>query len=436
MKPVSIRRILVRAWIFPAILATIAVIAATVGMAWIEYRNSRAHLESDLIEKSQIIARRLLGEVLLKDKGSPELVAQSLTVDLDLAEVFLGNKPENCGESTSDVVVCQHSSNGYAQVSRRLPMLTNPTYATISAKPPTVLELLQWRILVLSAAVIGLLLGLGLYFQNRALRWMVVLPIEDLSESAAAQAQSVPVHWPKELQQLSARLDEAFLKRDEALMGQIAGGVIHDIKTFLQPIWSASLLAAEHPIGERRTKRLEMLQTATQSGLPKILRTLETALDSSRQIKVELNERDLAETIRDSLAALQPMADARRVEIRSSLRTTVISHDSVQLSRAISNLAKNAIEAASEAQSPLVELKISNNPQSGLEIIVSDNGQGLGDLRDGLFRSFRSTKKHGTGLGLVVSKKIIEAHRATLSATESESLGGAEFRITFRGVNS
>ncbi|MFN8945705.1 MAG: ATP-binding protein, partial [Pseudobdellovibrionaceae bacterium] len=64
-----------------------------------------------------------------------------------------------------------------------------------------------------------------------------------------------------------------------------------------------------------------------------------------------------------------------------------------------------------------------------LSVVIEDSGTGLPEQVDSIFRLLKSTKPHGSGLGLLISKKIIEAHHGRIIASQSEELKGAQFEI-------
>ena len=64
-----------------------------------------------------------------------------------------------------------------------------------------------------------------------------------------------------------------------------------------------------------------------------------------------------------------------------------------------------------------------------VSVFIEDNGLGLPKVHDNFFKTMKSTKPHGSGLGLLVSRKIIEAHDGQLRAGKSKELNGAQFEI-------
>ena len=110
--------------------------------------------------------------------------------------------------------------------------------------------------------------------------------------------------------------------------------------------------------------------------------------------------------------------------------------DRVQIQQVLVNLFRNALEAM--AQSSRRELTVSNTPAGDdmIEIMVSDTGSGFGDdVEKSLFKTFFTTKETGMGVGLSISRSIIEAHGGRMWA-EANSSGGATFRFTLPAASS
>ncbi|MBS0418361.1 MAG: ATP-binding protein [Proteobacteria bacterium] len=105
--------------------------------------------------------------------------------------------------------------------------------------------------------------------------------------------------------------------------------------------------------------------------------------------------------------------------------------DSDQLEQALINLAKNAVEASISHNSAV---EISAQPQgSDLVILVTDQGQGITNP-DNLFVPFFTTKPGGSGVGLVLSRQIAEAHGGTLSLENRTACPGAIATLRIPGV--
>ena len=98
------------------------------------------------------------------------------------------------------------------------------------------------------------------------------------------------------------------------------------------------------------------------------------------------------------------------------------------LRRAFSNLLRNASEAMQGRGTIDVSLAIANG---SLTVAVADHGPGIpAELRHQVFEPYFTTKADGTGLGLALVRQAVEAHRGTLSVSETPG-GGATFTVTF-----
>ena len=112
----------------------------------------------------------------------------------------------------------------------------------------------------------------------------------------------------------------------------------------------------------------------------------------------------------------------------------IIDVDPIQASQVLTNLIKNAAEAIeSVREDGLVQVswRMSDDGQS-VTLQVEDNGPGFtDDVLSGIFTSFRTTKDGGLGIGLSLSKRLVEQMGGTMSANNSSALGGACVSVIF-----
>ncbi len=109
-----------------------------------------------------------------------------------------------------------------------------------------------------------------------------------------------------------------------------------------------------------------------------------------------------------------------------------VTVDKVQIQQVLLNLLRNAIEAMQDSQKR--ELRISTSPAQAnmIEVSVADTGPGLApEVAEKLFQPFVTTKPHGMGVGLSISRTIIEAHGGKLTVQPNPG-GGTIFRLTLR----
>jgi two-component system sensor kinase FixL len=108
--------------------------------------------------------------------------------------------------------------------------------------------------------------------------------------------------------------------------------------------------------------------------------------------------------------------------------------DKIQIQQVLLNLLRNALEAMQTSDRR--ELIISTRPTEGkmVAIDVSDTGSGISpDVASRLFQPFVTTKKQGMGVGLSISRTIIESHGGQITV-DSNPAGGTIFRFTLRRV--
>jgi signal transduction histidine kinase len=127
-------------------------------------------------------------------------------------------------------------------------------------------------------------------------------------------------------------------------------------------------------------------------------------------------------------------AQGNRIALQTQLSDDMplILGDRIQLQQVILNLIINAIEAMSGVGEGPRELQVSSgkDDSQGALVAVRDSGPGLDPKSlDHLFTAFFTTKPKGMGMGLAISRSIIEAHGGRLWATANQ-LRGATFRFT------
>jgi signal transduction histidine kinase len=153
-----------------------------------------------------------------------------------------------------------------------------------------------------------------------------------------------------------------------------------------------------------------------------------------RKTEFEVRSMDLNEGIKQILILLAGEASAREVSIKAELEPGLqkVSADSVQLQQVIVNLALNGMEAMHDlpAEKRILTIHSKRANDREAEVSVADSGAGIAEesIRS-IFDPFVTTKPGGMGMGLAISRTIIEAHRGQVRA-ENSPAGGAVFYFT------
>jgi len=143
---------------------------------------------------------------------------------------------------------------------------------------------------------------------------------------------------------------------------------------------------------------------------------------------------DLNDLIRELTVFLREEANARQVSLRTQLSPALpnVMADRVQLQQVVMNLILNGMDAMSGNEVNERELIIRSGKEAGDQVVVSieDSGAGLDpETAEKIFDPFFTTKPHGIGVGLSISRSIIESHRGRLWAAPRPG-GGAVFQFT------
>jgi PAS domain S-box-containing protein len=219
-------------------------------------------------------------------------------------------------------------------------------------------------------------------------------------------------------------------------MGELTASLAHELK---QPI-AATVINANTCIRwlKRDKPDLEKACAATdrivedQKRAADIIEHLRSLYKKSlpKRESVEMNE-----TVHGMVVLLRGEANRYAVSIRTDLAAELprITADRVQLQQVLMNLMLNAIEAMKETGGVLT-VKSQRNGDDQLLISVSDTGGGLpAEKADQIFDAFFTTKTQGSGMGLAISRSIIESHGGRLWATANDGRG-ATFHFTVPAV--
>jgi signal transduction histidine kinase len=210
-----------------------------------------------------------------------------------------------------------------------------------------------------------------------------------------------------------------------AAMGRAISGVAHDMKTPLIAIGGFTQLVKKK-LGrdDPSRQKLDIVIQETQ----RLENMVKEMLDFSRPLELDLETEDMNKVVRDSLAVVEETAGKYKVTIKEELGQNLpaIPLDVGRLKQVVINLVVNAVQASPEGETVVVSTsRIEDHVAFG----VTDCGCGIPyERREEIFNPFFSTKKEGTGLGLPIVKKIVEAHGGNLEFLDNPE-GGVTFKV-------
>jgi signal transduction histidine kinase len=228
------------------------------------------------------------------------------------------------------------------------------------------------------------------------------------------------------LRQLQEREREVLRAEQLAAVGQLAAGVGHEIRnplTAIKMLVQAAL--AEIDGGGLTPEDLRVIEEEVR----RIEGSLQTFLDFARPPKVERRPVDLLGVVRAVVGLVRGRAERQRVRVTLDApdAPVTLTADAGQLRQVLLNLCLNALDVMPGGGELRVRVRA---PAGGpVAIEVSDTGPGIAAaMMPRLFTPFASSKDTGLGLGLVISKRIVEDHGGVIDAANRH--GGACFFVT------
>ncbi|GGA76336.1 sensor protein FixL [Nitratireductor aestuarii] len=246
--------------------------------------------------------------------------------------------------------------------------------------------------------------------------------VRDLTDRAETEAR---------LQEIQAEL--ARLARINEL-GEMASTLAHELNQPLAAIanyvqGSKRLLdRLDGPVAEQISGAME--ETARQSlRAGQIIRHLREFVTHG---ETERHPEDIQNLVEE--AAALALVGSRELGVRTLFNyngiASTVQVDRVQIQQVLINLMRNAMEAMRESEVRELQVNIAGQGDGFIAVEVSDTGPGVSEeMATKLFQPFVSTKAGGMGIGLSISKRIIESHGGELT-TRRNGRGGATFQFT------
>lgn len=210
-----------------------------------------------------------------------------------------------------------------------------------------------------------------------------------------------------------------------ATIGKMAAHVTHEIRNPLSSL-ALNVELLEEELSENTEARA--LLRAVKNEVERLTALSERYLSVARKQPLHVETEDIGQVCQEALDFMK--ADLSRQKISVALEVDpdlpAVSVDEGQIRQALYNLVRNAREAMPSGGRIVLAARRHGD---GVAITVDDEGAGIdAETRERLFEPFFTTKGHGTGLGLVITREIVEAHGGHIRC-ESRPEGGTRFSI-------
>ena len=215
----------------------------------------------------------------------------------------------------------------------------------------------------------------------------------------------------------------------------------HEIMNSVTPIISLSKLVQEElaSLGEGGTlpsgSRRDLMRSvnAVHSRSSGLLEFVQAYRSFAAVPVPEVQRVEIAPLLQRTCVLMEDFTSSRgiRLEEQTDAAGLAIIADPRQIEQVLINLVRNASEALIGRSSPLIQLRSSSDDRGRVLVQVIDNGSGIDPVNlDNIFVPFFTTKRGGTGVGLSISRQIIQANKGFISARSGES-GGSVFTLLF-----
>ena len=254
--------------------------------------------------------------------------------------------------------------------------------------------------------------GLGLFFH-----YMGVFGARRLKEQYFEPAVAREVQREK----------REFQTEKQADISDLTSTIAHEIRN---PIAAAKSLVQQMGEDPASVENVEYAKVAIDE-LDRVERRISHLLKYAKEEDYQFAHVSLASVVDAALTQMKGKLDAAKVAaVRNYVTGPTVNADAEKLKSVFVNIIDNAIDSFGDvAEGRRLDFFIENGGQQAT-VRVRDNGRGIPPEKiDRIFNPFFTTKDHGTGLGMAIAKKIVEAHTGTLEV-ESTVGTGTEFQVT------
>src|SRR4051794_1152111 len=230
----------------------------------------------------------------------------------------------------------------------------------------------------------------------------------------------------RDLESMEEIESELELSRRMAAIGRLTSGVAHEVKNPINAI-VVHLELLRTKIGAHNAPGLRHLEVI-DAEIRRLDRVVQTLVDFSRPVELQLREQDLRGVIGDILALATEELSTRNVTLvsRMPVKPVIANVDADLLKQAALNVIENGAQAMPDGGKLEVTLEID---RKSAIIRIADEGVGIPDeIRDRIFDLYFTTKSGGSGIGLAMTYRILQLHHGAIEVQSREDRG-TEFRL-------
>lgn len=380
-----------------------------------------------------LVVRLESSEILIDSAGVLAVGAEYVRAPFDRAELEAVARGDSAASVLFEGPDGRRYKSGYAPL-RETPAEDEgegPVRAAVVVHAPASFFDVLGRVRTILVALAAVGFTVLLILANVSARG-VTEPLAQLSRAAQRIGQGeldtpIPGGGPREAVVLSdtmRSMARSIAHREEELQVMLAG-IAHEVRNPLSGIeLFGGILKEDLEEGDPRRRSVDKIlkQIGVLSGV------VNDFLDFARKRPLDRRSLDVRTLLEEIAGVLRSDAGAKDVELVVEAEPGLCSSlDRDPIVRAFLNLAKNAVQAVPQGG----HVRLVARAQGGdrVEVRVVDDGPGIpAEARENVFRPFFTTKQKGTGLGLALVKKAVDAHGGTLGIEDSPG-GGATFVV-------
>ncbi len=254
--------------------------------------------------------------------------------------------------------------------------------------------------------------GLGLFFH-----WMGVFGMHSLKAR----------YFDPAVEREVRRETAAIVTDKQASIDDLSATIAHEIRN---PIAAAKSLVQQMGEDPASVENVEYGKVALEE-LDRVEKSISHLLKYAKEEELQIDHINLASVVDSALTQMRAKLDEAKVAVtRNYIGGPTIAADGEKLRQVFANVIDNAIDALGTIpEGRKIDLFIENGRPNHATVRVRDNGAGIPPEKVAkIFNPFFTTKEKGTGLGMAISKKIVESHQGAIEV-ESEVGRGTEFLV-------